>query len=358
MSDVDTSEQTKELVHLSFFVNIGKAIVRSKTIEETLHEIMFQIGEVFTPLNWSLLLRNGETGDLSFTMVVGQNADKLKGLQLPRGEGIAGWIAETGQALIIEDVTKDTRFSPRVDRFTGFKTESIIGVPLKSGGKVFGVIELINKLDGGAFTPYDLKVLTTIADFAAISIEKAYYYNALKKMASVDSLTGTYNRGYFDRAFERELAVSKRYGTPLSLLMADINKFKEINDTHGHPEGDRVLKTLAQLLASCVRKVDLVCRFGGDEFVVLMPNTPRDKAEMLKQRILDRIAYQNTLNPKIPFTVAVGIHAVDLDNHEDTLMMLDSEMYRHKTGMPLKNFEAMGDNLEALLAEEKRRKRK
>lgn len=358
MSDVDTSEQTKELVHLSFFVNIGKAIVRSKTIEETLHEIMFQIGEVFTPLNWSLLLRNGETGDLSFTMVVGQNADKLKGLQLPRGEGIAGWISETGQALIIEDVTKDTRFSPRVDRFTGFKTESIIGVPLKSGGKVFGVIELINKLDGGAFTPYDLKVLTTIADFAAISIEKAYYYNALKKMASVDSLTGTYNRGYFDRAFERELAVSKRYGTPLSLLMADINKFKEINDTHGHPEGDKVLKTLAQLLASCVRKVDLVCRFGGDEFVVLMPNTPRDKAEMLKQRILDRIAYQNTLNPKIPFTVAVGIHAVDLDNHEDTLMMLDSEMYRHKTGMPLKNFEAMGDNLEALLAEEKRRKRK
>lgn len=357
MLDTIGDEITKELVHLSFFVNIGKAIVKSKTIEATLHEIMIQIGHVFTPFNWSLLLKNSKTGNLTFTIVIGQSADKLRGLQIPKGEGVAGWISETGQALIIEDVQKDSRFSDRVDRYTGFVTKSIIGVPLKSNGKVFGVIELINKLDGELFSPYDLKILTTIADFSAIAIEKAYYYKALRRLAAVDALTGVYNRGYFDRSYIKELDICRRYGNPLSLMMLDINKFKQINDAHGHPAGDSVLKRAAGLISECVRKVDIVCRFGGDEFVVLMPNTTKKKAEILKKRILDRIDYQNSLNPEIPYTVSIGVHAVDIDNHEQTLQLLDSDMYREKGRKQMKNYEKMGDNIEDLLAEEKNAKR-
>ncbi|MEW5722842.1 MAG: sensor domain-containing diguanylate cyclase [Thermodesulfobacteriota bacterium] len=338
---------TDDLVRLSFFVSIGKAIMRARTIDETLKEIMSHIGEIFTPLNWSILLKNPKTGDLTFAMVVGKNADVLRGLQLPQGEGIAGWIAETGRPCIVEDVSKDSRFSNRVDAFTGFRTESIIGVPLVSNDRVFGVIELINKLDGEPFTPFDLKVLTTIADFAAIAIEKAYYARALKRLATLDSLTGAYNRGAFERMYAKEIEMCRRYEMPLSLLMVDIDNFKEINDTHGHPAGDRVLQNLVELLTDCVRKVDYVCRYGGDEFIILLPNTAQHQAEEARKRIQKRVEYQNSLNPEVPYSISVGLHSIGPGEEVEILELVDLDLYRQKD----KKLEGTLDNLEEHLEE-------
>ena len=114
---------------------------------------MEQIGVVFAPAYWSLLLRNASTGDLKFAVVIGSGVEKLKGQALRRGTGIAGWMAESGHDVIIEDVTKDDRFDSSMDQMTDFTTKSIIGIALKTRDKVFGVIELINKLDGSRFAP-------------------------------------------------------------------------------------------------------------------------------------------------------------------------------------------------------------
>ena len=348
------NRDTDDLVELSFFMSIAKAISRSKSIEETLKEVMNHIGSVFTPLHWSLLLIDSNTFDLNFIVVIGKNADKLQGKSLPRGEGIAGWIAETGQAAIVEDVSKDKRFSSRVDQYTGFETQSIIGVPLKTNKKVFGVIELINKMNGKPFTPFELNILQTIADFAAIAIEKAYYYRALKKMAITDSLTGAYNRGRFEQLLNREMDMCDRYGTPLSLLMLDVDGFKHINDNFGHSAGDGVLKCLAEILQQRVRKVDSVCRYGGDEFVVILPNTSREQAERARQRILDAIDYENNLGRKIPFSVSVGLHSMETSDRSSLMKLLDSDLYRQKSRKQPKNYEDVLDNLEEMLQEEKR----
>jgi diguanylate cyclase (GGDEF)-like protein len=355
MAAYSIPSDTDELVKLSFFVDMGKAIVRARTIDETLREIMQKIGQIFTPLNWSILLKDPDTEDLTFTLVVGKNAEKLQGLKLPKGEGIAGWIADTGQPLIVEDVTEDTRFSPRVDHFTGFITQSIIGVPLMSGGKVFGVIELINKLNGEKFTPFDLKILTTIADFAAIAIEKSYYLGALKVMAETDSLTGVWNRGAFERQYLREIEMCRRYDQPLAMLMVDIDEFKEINDQHGHPAGDAVLKDLAANLTDCVRKVDRVFRYGGDEFVVLMPNTTKDQALGAKKRIRARLDYRNSLDPAVPYNISIGIHAVESGENEEVLTMLDTDLYRDKDRRLGRDFEKMERHIEDMLKEEWRK---
>lgn len=347
------SEELESLVKLSFFAEIGKAITSSSTIDETLQEIMHQIGEIFSPLNWSLLIVNPKTGDLTFSLVVGKNADKLKGLKLPKGEGIAGWIAETGQSVIIEEVEKDSRFSARVDQFTKFTTESIIGVPLVTDGKVFGVIELINRLNGGAFTPLDLKILKTIADFAAIAIEKSYYLRALKRMADTDSLTGINNRGAFERLYLKEVEMCKRYGIPLAFLMIDIDDFKDINDQYGHPAGDTVLKKVADLLVESIRKVDRVFRYGGDEFVILMPNTNQAQAREARKRIQDRIDYQNSLEPEIKVKVSIGLHAMDAGDDTDILQILDSDLYKEKDKKFSKDIENISEHLEDMLAEER-----
>lgn len=344
---------TDDLVRLSFFVNIGKAIMQCRTIDQTLQEIMHHIGRIFMPLNWSILLKNPETGDLTFHVVVGKNANKLKGMRLPRGEGIAGWIADTGEPVIVEDVSSDTRFSSRIDQFTGFQTESIIGVPLLNNDKVFGVIELINKLDGQAFTPFDLKVMMTIADFAAIAIEKAYYLRALKRLATIDSLTGAHNRGSFERMYIKEVEMCRRYDLPLSLLMVDIDDFKKINDTYGHSAGDQVLKHLVELLIECVRKVDHVFRYGGDEFIVLLPNTGKKEAVEARKRIQQRIEYYNSLDPEVPYQVSIGVHSADSGDTSDILEILDTDLYRQKEKKFSRGIENLEEHLEEMLQEER-----
>lgn len=123
------------------------------------------------------------------------NVKELENRRIPVNKGIAGWIVSTGRSIIMEDVSSDDRFDPSIDETTGFKTVSTIGVPLKTRNRVFGMIELINKLNGGTFSALALNILTTIVEFTAI--EKAYSFKALNRFATLDALTGVYNRRAF-----------------------------------------------------------------------------------------------------------------------------------------------------------------
>lgn len=347
-----------DLVHLSFFAEIGKAITSTTSINETLREVMNQIGNIFAPMYWSLLLRDSRTGELKFIVVIGSGVEKLKGKVLPRGRGIAGWIAERGQPAIIEDVSKDERFDPSMDQLTGFKTRSIIGVPLKTENKVFGVIELINKLNGESFTPLELKVLSTIADFTAIAIEKAYYLKALKKIAAVDPLTGTLNRRTMVKYLEREKDRCKRHGSKFSILMIDIDKFKQINDNYGHSAGDKVLKTLAEMLSNNVRKIDYIFRYGGDEFVILLPDTDKNAAEEIRRRILKEVDKYNSTQNEIIFSISVGMYTGCPEETSEIIKVADEDMYQAKYRNLERDIASMPQNLEMFLEEEQKEKAK
>jgi diguanylate cyclase (GGDEF)-like protein len=306
-------------------------------------------------MHWSVLLKDPQTGELSFTLVIGKCASKLQGMKIPAGQGVAGWVVEKGQPLIVEDVSQEPRFCSRVDRYSGFTTDSIIAVPLKTDNEIFGVIELVNKLEGGPFTPLDLKILTTIADYAALAIEKAYFFSALNKIADTDSLTGIYNRRAFDRMLEREIRICQRYKQPFSLLMIDIDDFKKINDQYGHPAGDAVLKKLGEILEQNVRKTDMVFRYGGDEFVVLMPRTQRKQASEARRRILRRIEDRNEQGPEIAFRASVGLHAMDSSGQGDILELLDNDLYREKSKKFPKNIDNIAENLQDMLQDERKR---
>jgi len=342
---------TEELIRLSFFAEMAKSIASATTLKETLKAVMKQIGDIFAPLNWSLMLRDFKTGNLRFAVVVGTGRDQLEGKVIPRGKGIAGWIAENKQSVIIEDVRKDKRFYDEIDEITGFVTQSIIGVPLVSRDKVFGVIELINKLNGEPFTPLELKILTTIADFAAIAIEKAYYLSSLKRLASTDELTGLPNRRSFLKALEREQQRCSRYHTVYTVLLLDIDDFKKINDNYGHAVGDIVLRQFGTILQRNIRKVDIPCRYGGDEFLVLMPDTRMEAGEEVKRRIekaLSELAEKGVP----PFTVSIGLTEGNEGNFEEILKKLDLDMYREKMNKPEPIYTNFTENLEELIGEE------
>ncbi|MBF0468391.1 MAG: diguanylate cyclase [Desulfamplus sp.] len=346
-------EILERINNASFFLEIGKPLAKAKTIKETLEVLMYQVGTIFQPMHWSLLLKDPKTGDMIFTVVVGSNREKLQGVRIPKGEGIAGHILNTGESLIVENVEEDKRFSIRMDEATGFKTKSIIGVPLKTDDKTFGVIELINKISGHSFNKLELTLLTTIAEYAAIAIERSYYNQALKKIALTDSLTGLKNRNSFERALNNRAEMLKRYGVISALLIIDLKGFRQINENHGHEAGNTVLREFAMMLGSMVRSVDAIFRYSGDKFTVIMPQTSLDKAEQAKLRILNRLKSELFLDGVISVCATIGIRLIDDETKKEIL-----DFVNKKNMLPISSMsqdtdvERMESNLKPLLDEE------
>ena len=336
MNDAPKYEgSTDELVKLGYFAEMAKDIAAARSITGTLDQIMHHVGAIFAPANWSILLRDRQSGDLRFTLITGSAVDTLKGKIVPKGKGIAGWIAENGMPLIVEDVRRDSRFDDSYDRIAGFETRSIIGVPLKTATAVFGVIELVNTLEERAFTPLDLKFLTTIADFGAIAIEKAYYLSALRRVSSHDSLTGLPNRVAFFAALRRRLETAARDGATVAVGFIDVDELKRINDGHGHAVGDAVLESVARRLAGTARVDDVIARLSGDEFAfVSAPTAGSLELDGLAERLIDAACRPvRAGGAVVPVTISLGLvrYPGDATTADDLIAAADRAMYAAKS---------------------------
>lgn len=331
----------------NIFCKIGQVLTSSLNPEEVFKRVMVVIGEHFSPRNWSLLLMEKKTGKMKFEIVMGIDAKKLENIYLEKGEGIAGWVAIHGKPQVVPDVKKDHRFSPRIDQIVGFETRSVVCVPLLNGkNQVVGVIELINKIidddssgnpgsinDNGVFTEDDMELLASIGVFTGIAAENAFLYEKVRELAMIDPLTGVYNRHYFNEMFSREEERVRRYNYPICILMMDVDGLKHINDTYGHLEGDKALKTIADILKSSCREADLLARFGGDEFVLLMPHAREKEGREVANRIQKLISKWNAKSMKSSpaLSLSIGIHAADATTLDNLLIKADQELYQYKT---------------------------
>jgi len=324
---MDISQQ--DHARLSAFSAMAQDIVGSLTLAQTIERVMKHIGTLFGPLTWSLLLRDFPTGTLKFVHATGPGAEVIRGLVLEKGQGVAGWVAEHGQPVLVTDAKTDQRFTPIVDALSGFVTKSIIAVPLVTKGKVYGVIELINKLDETHFDDWDLLVLRTIADFAAIAIERAYYLKAVQRLALTDPLTGLANRRAFEQVLEREVEKTRRSRSLFALLILDVDHFKAINDHYGHTAGDEALRAVGQILTATSRKIDLPARLGGDEFAVLLPDTAEGDAPFVVRRIQRALDDYNQ-GAEVPLSISIGARIVDPLAPETILAQADRAMYDAK----------------------------
>jgi len=300
----DNTPQTGDLLSQDLGFELGKSLAKAKNIKEVLDIVMFHVGCIFQPCHWSILLKDSKTGDLIFSVVVGANKKKLQGIKLPKGEGIAGYIMETGESLIIKDVSKDKRFSGRVDKHTRFRTRSIIGTPLKTDGKIFGVIELINRINDNRFSEQDLKLLSEIAEYAAIAIERSYYTQALTNLATKDALTGLKNRWSFERSVSNKTDFKVKYGTVFSMLIIVVENLEQLKSERGNAQYNQDLIALADILKKIKRRDDTLFRYGENSFIALLPLTYSDGAEQAKLRIEKAVSKENSeKTTHLPFTI-------------------------------------------------------
>lgn len=325
----------RKIEELSIFNEIGKTLTSTLDIKEILNIIMLKIGTLLRPDNWSLMLIDEESGDLYFEIVVGERSKKIKNIRLKTGEGIAGWVALNGEKLIIEDVSKDEKFPLNVDLFSGFETSSVVCIPLKCKGKVLGVIELINQIGRSKFSEEDLFILTTLSDYAAIALENALYFNKIKELTITDDVTKLYNSRYMYDYLEQELRRSQRYDLELSIIFLDLDYFKNVNDTYGHLIGSRLLREVAKVILTCLRSVDIAVRYGGDEFVIILPATPKENAVLVAERIRECMKdtlflQRQSLNIRQTASFGVASFPKDGSNKLDLIRQADKAMYKIK----------------------------
>lgn len=329
----DAKELELKKLQFATFTEIGKAITSKLDLREVLNMVMEKISELLRPRNWSLLLLDEETGELRFEIVVGEGSEKIKDLRLKVGEGVAGWVAREMKPLLVPDVSKDARFSKKADEVSHFTTQSIVCVPLTTRGKCLGVIELINKVeDGGGFSEDDLLVLTTLADFTAIAIENAIFLKRVQELTITDDLTKLYNSRFLHSRLDYEVERARRFGYGISMIFIDLDYFKEVNDVHGHLAGSKLLKEVASLLASMLRTVDMACRYGGDEFIILMPGTSKKNAALVAEKLRQSVREnfflkEEGINIRLTASFGVASFPEDADSKEELIQRADHAMY-------------------------------
>ena len=320
---------------LATLVEIGKALTSTLKLDEVLQIIMERISALLKPTAWSLLLVDEETGDLVFEIAVPPVAEFLKGTRLDRGTGIAGWVAERAEPLLVPDVSADSRFSETIDWASTIAIRSILCIPVKSQERTLGVVQLVNSREDGSFSEADLTILTTIADFAAIAIENARSHEKVNQLAVTDELTGLWNARRFNELLEYEVERASRYGGTVALIFLDLDHFKKINDSHGHLVGSRILAEVGQLLGRSIRKIDSASRFGGDEYVLLFPNATKEQGCFLAERLcslLRETLFLADNGTRLTVTASFGVAAFpdDASTGRELLGTADMAMYAVK----------------------------
>ena len=271
---------------------------------------------------------------LGVTATYGYPSVVVEHVRQAPGEGILGRVFSTGQAVVVRDVAEQ----PDHARRRRYRSSSYLAFPLTGPVGVQAVIAVTDKGDGEPFNDRDLAILMSFGAPASLALgreELRERTRDLAHQATIDGLTGLFNRRYFETRLEQEIQRQRRQFDELSLLMVDLDNFKDLNDTQGHLVGDRVLREVADILRRAVRIFDVCARYGGEEFVILMPGANAPTALRIAERIRRQVEqhFASGLRSGSPVspTVSVGVSSAQPSTTRETLIaQADSALFQAK----------------------------
>jgi diguanylate cyclase (GGDEF)-like protein len=334
MNEAATPERKRQLEEVAIFNDVAKALTSSLNLDSILQTIMEKMAEFFRPDTWSLLMVDEQKDELYFAIAIGDAAETLKTVRMRMGEGIAGWVARNGESLIVPDVYNDPRFAKRVDEYTKWKTRSIICVPLQSKHRVLGVIQLIN-CAMESFGEQEMFFLHALCDYAAIAIDNARAVEKIQELTITDDCTGLYNARHLYKTLEAEVYRSARFGYEFSVIFMDLDHFKTVNDTYGHLVGSKLLQEIGFKVKSQLRLIDYAFRYGGDEFVILLPQTDKSSALVVAKRLQEmmrrtQFLSDDALNLNIRCSMGLATYPEDAKSSHEIIRQADEMMYMVK----------------------------
>lgn len=353
-----------KLERLLSLLKIGQRLTAERDLDQLLAMIIEETTTVMEAERSSLFLIEEDKNEM--WAKIAQGVDVIE-IRFPLGTGIAGTVGQTGETINLPDAYSDERFNREFDKKTGFRTRSILCVPMKNmHGEILGAVQVLNK-KSGPFCDDDETLLIALTSQAAIAIENADLYKRLsdlnlslekkveertadltranlrlsalnkelEEISITDGLTQVYNRRYFMERLRQEVKRVSRYGPPVSLLMIDVDHFKKVNDSCGHQAGDAVLSGMAGLIKGRLRETDLIARYGGEEFCLLATGTEQAGSLVLAERVrtlVEGAAFEHG-GSRLTVTVSVGVSTWEpamRDDYEELVRRADAALYRAK----------------------------
>ncbi len=314
---------------------IVRAINSSLRPKEILKIIMEKTADFVKAEGWSILLLDKENQELVFEAAAGEAGQKLIGIRLKINQGVAGWVARTGKPLIVEDVTKDPRFYDGVDKKTKFITKSILCVPMKSGNEILGVVEVVNKVGGEPFTKDDLEIFENLVQHITIALRNAQLYNKMEETSITDDLTKLYNTRYCNHILDEFIRERLATRAKISLIFFDVDFFKLVDDNYGHLVGSETLRLIGERAKAVIRDKDIAVRYGGDEYIIVLPDTDKPTAAIIAERIRKAIEEkpfpaQDGKSFNVTVTLGVATFPEDALSRDDLIGRADKAMYEGK----------------------------
>ncbi len=329
------AQTEQRITEMSVLHEVGKVLSSVLDLDHLLKIIVEKSGELVRASRISIMLYSLEEEGFVLKFHKGLS-HSITNLKSNKNSKITDYISKKKEAVLVKDITTEKPFD---DLRNGgiYDTNSFMSFPLIIRFHIIGVLHISNKLNGTVFDEEDFELLDTFISQSNVALENAMLYEEMEQLAITDGLTHIYNHRYFQEELNREVKRSNRYKLNISLLMIDIDYFKQYNDKFGHPKGDQVLKRVAALIKKSVRNVDIAARYGGEEFAVILPETDKEDAIEAAERIRRRVELEKFpglgKNEEINLSVSIGVASFFKEVEKTKMKIIeesDRALYRAK----------------------------
>jgi len=351
------SEERRRLGQLTFLNNITRIAISTLNADEMLAEIAREIQKNFAYDHFGVGLLDYQTKEIEIKAEAGLHAQAVR-RRIPLDVGLIGRVARTGEMILVRDLLQEKTLQPVLTN-----ARSALCLPIIYASQTLGVLN-VESVQEAAFREDEVMILRTLADLLATALHNAFVFQTTQQQAITDSLTGLKTRRFFMESLQGEWKRATRSGRVFSLVVLDLDRFKQVNDTLGHLEGDLVLARLGKILEQRCRQSNVVARYGGDEFMILMPEAGTDRAEILAERLRLWIATDPVFSDRrLTASFGLATYPIHGDTPEEIIRAGDAGLYlaKHRggnvvavaehfrrIGVSLRGGHALGEYLEKL----------
>lgn len=302
-------------------LELSTAIGTTQNLEQLGDLLVNKISSIFRAKKVSLMLLDKEKKEL-FVWVASGMEEEIKQVKVEYGQMFAGWVAKQGEPLLVKNVDSEFPQFSKV-KLGRYQSKSFLIAPIKTQDKIIGVINITERKDSDVFSEEDLKLISIVNSLVVMQMEKLQLLEQIKDLSIIDSLTGLLNHRNFQERLIQETDRVQRYRRHCCLIILGIDNFKQYNKDYGYVMGDHVLTQMASIIRDNLRKVDIIARYSGDEFAIILPDTGRKEAVVVAEKLRDKIASSIFVQSRdsslgmSKLTISVGVAEYNIRNNKE-----------------------------------------